>query len=196
MARTNFAHQDFLNAALAVAAERGPPAVTVGSVTQLLKAPTGSFYHRFPSRDALLGELWLRTVLSFQEGARAAGDAGDWLGVALHTPRWVREHLDEGRLLLLYHRDDFVSGDWPASLREGVEAQQRAFEAAHRRFAQDVLRDSGPDGVRRAQFVLADVPVAVVRQHLRRREAPPEIVDQLIRTTYDAVVKMSCKCGT
>jgi hypothetical protein len=93
--------------------------------------------------------------------------------------------------LLLYHRDDVVSGEWPPALRDGVEAQTRTFEEAHRRFACEVLRDSGPEGVRRAQFVLAEVPVAAVRQHLRRREPPPAIVDELIRTTYDAVVTMS-----
>jgi len=32
------------------------------------------------------------------------------------------------------------------------------------------------------------VPVAAVRQHLYRREPPPPIVDDLIRTTYHAVV--------
>src|SRR3954468_11327941 len=107
MARPVFDHTDFLDAALVLVAERGPSAATIAAITQLLRAPTGSFYHRFPSRDALLGELWLQTVLAFQDGAPAAREAGDWLDVALHTPRWVREHVDEGRLLLLYHRDDF-----------------------------------------------------------------------------------------
>jgi AcrR family transcriptional regulator len=189
MARPSFASPDFLDAALAIASERGPPAVTVGAVTNFLKAPTGSFYHRFPSRDALLAALWLRTVLAFQEGARAASEAGDWLGVALHTPRWVRDHLDEGRLLLLYHRDDFVHGEWPEALRDGVAAQARGFEDAHRRFARDVLGDAGPDGVRRAQFILAEVPVAAVRQHLIRREPPPPIVDELIRAVYRSLVE-------
>ena len=47
---------------------------------------------------------------------------------------------------------------------------------------------AGPEQVRLAQFVLAEVPVAAVRQHLYRREPPPPIVDDLIRTTYNAVV--------
>jgi AcrR family transcriptional regulator len=188
MARPNFSNRDFLDAALAIAAEQGPAAATVGSITQLLRAPTGSFYHRFPSRDALLGELWLRTAVAFQEGMHAAAEAGDWLGVALHTPRWVREHLDEGRLLMLYHRDDFAQGQWPPALSEGVAAQTRGLEAAFSRFAHEVLGDARPERVRIAQFVLAEVPVGAVRQHLRRREPPPAIVDELIRTTFDAFV--------
>src|SRR5207237_563587 len=72
MARPKFADRDFLDAALAIAAERGPLAATVGAIAERLGAPVGSFYHRFPSRDVLLGELWLRTVLDFQQGITAA----------------------------------------------------------------------------------------------------------------------------
>ena len=188
MARPKFADADFLEAALAIAAERGPLAVTIGSITERLKAPVGSFYHRFASRDVLLGELWLRTVLEFQQGISAALDAGDGLGAALHTPAWVRGHLDEACLLLLYHRDDFVQGGWPSSLRDGVAAQTARMEGGFARFARLVFGRSGRDELRRAQFLLAEMPVGAVRQHLLRREPPPPIVDELIRITYRAVV--------
>src|SRR5438874_5907366 len=88
MGRPKFANEDFLDAALAIAAEHGPPAVTVGAISERLGAPVGSFYHRFASRDLLLGELWLRTVVDFQQGITAALDEGDGLGAALHTPAW------------------------------------------------------------------------------------------------------------
>jgi AcrR family transcriptional regulator len=188
MGRPAFDHADFLDAALVLVAEHGPAAATVAAVTERLKAPTGSFYHRFASRDALLGELWLKTVLAFQQGIEMALGAGDGLAAALHTPRWVREHIDEGRLLLLYHRDDFVQGDWPQKLQDGVAAHMRRARIAHEKFTRDTFGCAGPDELRRAQFVLAEVPVAAVRQHLRRGEAPPPIVDDLIRTTYLAVV--------
>ena len=188
MARPKFADADFLEAALAIAAERGPLAVTIGSITERLKAPVGSFYHRFASRDVLLGELWLRTVLEFQQGISAALDAGDGLGAALHTPAWVRLHLAEARLLLLYHRNDFVQGGWPSSLRDGVTAQTERMEASFSRFARLVFGRAGRDEIRRAQFLLAEMPVGAVRQHLQRREPPPPIVDELIRITYRAIV--------
>jgi AcrR family transcriptional regulator len=188
MGRPKFADKDFLDAALAIAAESGPPAVTVGAITERLGAPVGSFYHRFASRDVLLGELWLRTVLDFQHGITAALDAGDGLGAVLHTPAWVRLHLAEARLLLLYHRDDFVQGGWPVSLRDGVMAQTERMESGFARFARLVFGRAGPDEVRRAQFLLAEMPVGAVRQHLFRREPPPPIVDELIRITYRAVI--------
>ncbi|MBV8892248.1 MAG: helix-turn-helix transcriptional regulator [Acidobacteria bacterium] len=188
MARTKFDETDFKGAALAIAAERGPLAVTVGSITERLKAPTGSFYHRFASRDVLLGELWLETVLDFQQGTTAALDAGDPLAAALHTPAWVRKHLDEGRLLLLYHRDDFVQREWPQTLRDRVAAQTEQMAGGFARAARLIFGCAGPDEIRRAQFLLAEVPVAVVRRHLEHREPPPPIVDELIRITYRAVV--------
>src|SRR5947208_8152007 len=120
MGRPKFADGDFLDAALAIAAESGPPAVTVGAITERLGAPVGSFYHRFASRDLVLGELWLRTVLDFQHGISAALDAGDGLKAALHTPVWARGDLDNARLLLMYDRRDFVQGEWPRELRARV----------------------------------------------------------------------------
>ena len=109
-------------------------------------------------------------------------------GCALHTPAWVREHLDEGRLLLLYHRDDFVQGEWPQALRDRVAAQTERMAGGFARAARLIFGRAGPGEVRRAQFLLAEVPVAAVRRHLERREPPPPIVDELIRITYRAVV--------
>src|ERR1700732_123328 len=135
MGRALFDNAGFLGAARALAGERGPGAVTVDSITQRLKAPKGSFYHRFASRDALLGELWLNTVLAYQEGFVAAIEAGNGLAAALHTPAWARLHLDDARLLLLYSRHDFVQGDWPAALKRGVRDQARRLEGCLPRFA-------------------------------------------------------------
>jgi hypothetical protein len=36
--------------------------------------------------------------------------------------------------------------------------------------------------------VIAEVPVAAVRQHLLRHEPSPPLVDRLIRATYRAIV--------
>jgi AcrR family transcriptional regulator len=189
MGRAHFDSADFLGAARALAAEHGPAAVTVGAVVARLKAPTGSFYHRFKSRDLLLGELWLDTVLAYQVGFLAAIAAGDGLAAALHTPHWVRSHLDDARLLLLYSRHDFIQGDWPRSLRQGVRDQAQRFEAAVETFARHAFGSAGPEPLRRAYFALADVPTASVRPHLQRREPPPPLVDELIRATYRAVVE-------
>jgi AcrR family transcriptional regulator len=189
MAHPKFDDADFLGAALAIAADGGPAMVTVNAITGRLKAPTGSFYHRFVSRDALLGELWLRTVLEFRSGIREALDDGDGLRACLHTPAWARVNLEKARLLLLYHRDDFLHGAWPDALPEGVAAQAAQISAGTARFARLVFGREGPEDLRAAQFLLAEVPLAAVGQHLRRREPPPLSVDALIQITFQAIVE-------
>jgi AcrR family transcriptional regulator len=191
MGRARFGAAEFLDAAREIALERGPAAVTIGSITQRVKAPTGSFYHRFGSRDALLGQLWLATAVAFQEEYVAAIEAGDGLKAALHTPAWVRAHLSDARLLLLHHRDDFVHGDWPQALKQGAAAQAQRVDACYAKFARVTFGSADSEKIRLAQFVLADVPKAAVIPHLFRHEPPPPVVDELIRLSYFAVVKNS-----
>jgi len=128
MGRPLYDNAGFLEAARLLASEGGPAAVTVDSVASRLKAPKGSFYHRFASRDVLLGQLWLKLVLEFQVGFVAAIEAGDGLAAALHLPRWAREHMEDTRLLSLYSRHDFVQGDWPDELKKGVREQAERLE--------------------------------------------------------------------
>src|SRR6266404_8324611 len=186
--RPAFGRAAFLTAARDLVAQNGPAAVTVSSVTERLGAPSGSFYYRFSSRDVLLAELWLATALAFQQGFVAAIKAGDGLTAALHTPIWVRAHLDDARVFLLHHRDDFVQGGWPAALSARVAQQARRVDACYKRFARDAFGGANAEMLRLARFVLADVPKAAVSPHLRRREPPPLIVDDMIRITYRAIL--------
>jgi AcrR family transcriptional regulator len=189
MGQAQFDQAGFLDAARALIAERGPQAVTVDSVAERLGAPKGSLYYRFASRDALIGELWLKTVLAYQQGFVAAIEAGDGLSAALHTPAWARRNLDDARLLMLYSRHDFVHGPWPAALRRGAADQAERFEACLRKFARSAFGRAGRGEMRRAAFVLAEVPIAAVKPHLERRERPPRLVDELITRTYRAIVE-------
>src|SRR5260370_5049781 len=150
MGRAHFEHADFLEAARTLAIERGPAAVTVGSVTQHLGAPIGSFYHRFASRDVLLAELWLTTVLAFQEGFVAAIEAGDGLAAALHTPHWARANLEAACFLLLHHRDDFVRGEWPDALKLRVADQARQVKSCVKRFSRQSFKSTDSTHLRLA----------------------------------------------
>jgi AcrR family transcriptional regulator len=189
MGKPMFDHAGFIAAARALAAAHGPAAVTVDSITRALRAPKGSFYHRFTSRDALLGEVWLETVLAYQEGFVAAIETGDGLSAALHIPRWSRAYLDDARLLLLHSRHDFMQGDLPAALKRGVREQAERFENCLARFAREAFGRAGPPQLKRATFVLAEVPIAAVKGYLERRKPPPPLADELITTTYRAIVE-------
>ena len=100
----------------------------------------------------------------------------------------MRKHPDEARLLLLYDRKEFLHGEWPRDLRERVADMTQRMESASKRWARAIFGKDGRDEVRLAQFLVSELPVAVVRQHLVRGERPPPLVDRIIRTTWDAVL--------
>ena len=51
-----FTLDELLDAAAALLAADGPSAVTMSAVARAAGAPSGSMYHRFPTRAALCGE--------------------------------------------------------------------------------------------------------------------------------------------
>src|SRR5260370_38630781 len=106
----------------------------------------------------------------------------------MHTPQWVRANLEAACFLLLHHRDDFVRGEWPDTLKLRVADQARKIESCVKRFARETFNSTNSTQLSRSSFVLLEVPLAAVRPHLRRAERPPAIVDELIRTTYSAII--------
>ncbi len=190
-----FSSESILEATAHLAAERGPAGTTIGAIARELGAPTGSIYHRFSSRDVLLAEVWLHTVEAFQAGFVAELANGELreagLEAALYTPRWVRLHRLPARLLLLHHRDDFLPGGWPPEVADRAGRLATEMSRALRSFARNALSSTGGAAIRRARFALVDVPGAAVRPHLRADEDLPEVVEELVRATYLAVVPPS-----
>jgi len=157
---------DLLDAAAGLIAAGGPAGVSMASVAKAAGAPSGSLYHRFPSRGALLGGLWLRTVTRFQAGFVAALAAQDphaaCAAAARHVVRWSRRHPGEAGLLLR-GPEDFGPAEWPEETRARVAAARRDLEAALKRVEGDLDR---------VVLVTVDIPYAVVRRHLRRGPVP------------------------
>src|SRR5688572_19616075 len=153
MARVaKFSHEQIVDATARLAAHAGPAQATMARIAEALRAPTGSIYHRFASRDVLLGEVWLRAARAFQDafGARLKGadawDAG--LAAALFVPARVREQPDEARILLLHRREDFLAGGWPADMAERAAALKRDADGAMRSFGKRALGRSDAESLR------------------------------------------------
>jgi AcrR family transcriptional regulator len=175
-----------LDGAVALVANGGPAAVTMTAVASAVGAPSGSVYHRFPTRAALLSALWLRTLERFHAGLLAAAAAGDPVTVAQHTITWSREHPAEARVLL-YGARDFARSEWPPAMQQRLnDAQQRvatAFERLGRR-----IGVRGRAGRERIVLALADIPLALVRRHLNAGEPIPIGAEDLIATTTRALL--------
>src|ERR1700730_8357688 len=119
---SKFSTVQILDAAATLVAADGPGAATIGAISARLKAPSGSIYHRFASRDVLLGRLWLSKAAFFQnrfvEALVHPDAARAGLEAALSLPRSARADFAGARIMLLHRRDDFLAAGWPAGLRD------------------------------------------------------------------------------
>ncbi|GAA1551832.1 TetR/AcrR family transcriptional regulator [Brevibacterium picturae] len=112
MARpAKFTRDDVLDAAARAVSRRWRD-TTIADVAGELDAPSGSIYHRFASRDDLLGTLWVREIERFHEGFLAAADNDDasvaLIACALHIPRYCRRHPDRAIAMTLFRQADLV----------------------------------------------------------------------------------------
>jgi AcrR family transcriptional regulator len=181
-----------LSAAASLVAARGPKAATITAIGTAIGAPSGSIYHRFPSRNELLGRLWLTKAAFFQNrwaqalkdtNARRAG-----LEAALSLPRAVREDLEGARIMLLHRREDFLSQDWPPELQKeaerlGAQVKDALADITRRLFGRNTVSARHV-----ATFAVLDLPFSAVRRFVAAGKAPPALLDDLVSTAYAAVI--------
>src|SRR5260370_19286811 len=139
-----FTVDELLDAAAALLAADGPSAVTMSAVARAAGAPSGSMYHRFPTRAALCGELWLRTEERFHAGFTAALATSEepqtrCVAAARFTVRWCRDHPVEAQVLLTA-ADALDAADWPDELTSRRKRLHRALRRMLAGMAADVER--------------------------------------------------------
>lgn len=172
-----FDRDSILDAALAEGRRKGFERVSAARVAARLAAPSGSIYHRYATRDALMADLWLRTVERFQQDylqvlrePRSPLDRGR--ATAVMVLDWCDTNRAEAELLARYRREDLLHGDLPETVikrAQGINAQ------AVQEFADFAAQFSRPMSLGRVRFACITVPLAVVRDALKeQKKIPPE----------------------
>jgi AcrR family transcriptional regulator len=174
---------ELLDAAVMLLADEGPSAVTMSAVARTVGAPSGSMYHRFPTRAALCGELWIRTEERFHFGVTEALSGAEdpqtrCVAAARFTVRWCREHPNEAQVLLA-GADALAAVDWP----EHLTAARRRLHRRLRQLMKDVPGDTD-----RVTAAVVDVPYAVVRRHLLAKQAVPASADDIVADCARALI--------
>lgn len=187
-----FDDASILNAAATIVATHGVGAATVTAIAASIGAPNGSIYHRFKTRDELMGRLWLQKASQFQDAfvrgldhpdARQAG-----LEAALSLPRTVRQDSAGAKVMLMHRREDFLGEGWPPSMsaeaeRLGAQVREALDSITTRLFGRKTAATR-----RTASFAVLDIPYAAVRRYVGSGEAPPPQVDRLIALAYAAAI--------
>lgn len=176
-----------LDAAVRLLAAGSADAITIASVIREAGVSSGSVYHRFPNRAALLAAVWNRAVERFHtEMYQLFADEPVAAAAALgrRTVSWCRANPAEARVLLA-GLGSFEPAAWPAESRNWREADQTRWDQQIRRLVTDLKTVTG---CRTAEILLivVDLPYAAVRRYLGAgREIPAtleDIVERLIRS--------------
>jgi AcrR family transcriptional regulator len=189
-----FDEGQILDSTRGLVAMDGPAAATISAIVRTTRAPTGSIYHRFESRDVLVGEVWLRAAEAFQDAyfdilrGTPARDAG--LSAALFFMGRVRTDLAEARVLLLHRREDFVDRGWPPAMEARAKRLKDQVDTELRDFSRRLCGRADPRTLRLLMYAILDVPFATVRRHVAANETPPTYLDLPMTVTYRAVLPL------
>jgi AcrR family transcriptional regulator len=183
-----FKNEEFIDSAIQIIAEEGLGALTIAGLSTRMTAPIGSVYHRFPSRDALVAELWLNIIESFQNEWLKILQT-DGLQATLFCMKWVRNHPNEARVMLLYRIEDLTSGDWPKDLQKRARRLFKELRDGIAIFTKKQFGKVTNEYIDRTLFAIHDAPMGILRRYLEENKIPPKSVADIILETYEAVVE-------
>lgn len=181
-----------LDAATRLLAAGSADAITIAGVIREAGVSSGSVYHRFPNRAALLAAVWNRAVGRFHAELDELFDGEPVAAAAAlgsRTVSWCRANPADARVLLA-GLGTFEPAAWPAESRNRRETDQAHWDQRVRRLVTDLKTVTGH---RTAEILLlvVDLPYAAVRRYLGGdREIPAaleDIVGHLIRSQLTSV---------
>ncbi len=180
-----------IEAATLVAARLGPAATSIAAISKAAGIPTGSIYHRLPSRDALLAEIWLSAAARFQtlaletfEAARSLEEAAE---AALVTPRFARSDHAAAVVLNSHRREEFIRAEAPVEYRIRAAKLAAALRDGIAATAARLL----PDDVKAKEKIavaLIGIPLGAVRVFLPQA-VPPAEIDESIKAAVFAALR-------
>lgn len=179
-----FSADGFINAAIALVADAGPSAASIPAIARRVGAPTGSLYHRFPSKAAVLAAAWAEVHGDFVAAMVPPLFVGEARAAALTLVDWARAKPLRARFLLLNDFGGLVEGaPVPDELRAEIARQEdvldRAFQSLHG-------GDIRAEAIAALRFRVFDAPVAALRPHLVAGQPVPDFVDGLVGALFDA----------
>ena len=185
--------EQILDAARTLVLEAGAGAATVGAIAQASGAPTGSLYHRFGSRDALLAQLWMRAVrrsqARFVDAIASRDDPLDAaVAAALSVYDFAREERADARLLLSLRREDLVQAPLPPAVADELAELNRPVERALADLAGRLYGRATKAALEVSALAVIDLPYGAVRRHLIAGREPPARLRPRLERAVRAVI--------
>lgn len=180
-----------LDAAAELLAGGGPAAVTMSGVAKAAGAPSGSVYHRFPDRPALLAALWSRALRGFHDELFAALSLGEPPEAIRRGARasleWARRNPRDACVLLVGAKE-LDEQNWGEQARRDTARGNTALHEALSALIENG-EDTAPDAVDRALLAVVDLPYAMIKRYLsagrRIPDHAPELAGQAAAVLFE-----------
>lgn len=180
-----------LDAARDLIVEEGPRAAGIRAIAERSGAPSGSLYHRFGSRDRLVGQAWVRALRRFQVGFVAALATADPRDGVAEAARWsvtfALEEPADARFLLASDRRSILDAEPGADVVAELNECDDRLARTVARLAERLFGAATPAAVERVTYAMLDLPSMVVRRHLLAGTLDAGTADDLASAAYALV---------
>ncbi len=201
MARPTLHTSDqILDAARTVVLADGAPGATIGAISRASRAPAGSIYHRFGSRDVVLVELWMRAVERSQQRFLAAieASAGPFeavIAAGLSIVDFAVTDHDDARLLCSLRYEDLVRSPLSDPLNARLRRLNRPVAVAVAKLASR-LGGQRVDAQELVMLAAFDLPYGAVRRHLNADASLPASLRANVEVAIRAVLEAAAPRGS
>lgn len=170
MVRTaQFDDQSFIMAASELIAMGGPTAATMTAIARHAGAPTGSIYHRFTSRSALLGAVWCHALTSMADEIQLPLSQGKVEETIKALISWAEHNPSLAGVIMLCHENDLIDGDLPTPLHNQLNSTHKKLGSALTTLLKKNDKALSPANMALINFALFDGPIAALKPLLRSR---------------------------
>lgn len=165
----------------------GSRGVTTAAVSERSGAPTGSLYHRFGSRAAMVAEMWVRTIRDFQDqllevSAAASPGMDRALAIAGEIVDYSSRHPEDARLMLIASREELRDDPTiPQELQDTLARLNEPVEALVKQLVRELYGRLSPAGADRVTIGVIGIPYTGVRHALLTGSDPQRIRSLVIK---------------
>lgn len=187
-----------LDAAETIVADGGPHALTTRALAAAAAVPSGTLYHAFGSRPALLAKLWIRAArrfLALQEERveeHLPDDPVEATVQAALAPLTLFEAApDTARVLVGQRRDRLLEAALPTEIAGELASLDQELVALFLRLADALWQRRDRHAVEAVRACVVDLPTGLLLGHLRSAGGVPPDTDVRLRTAVQAVLSLT-----
>jgi AcrR family transcriptional regulator len=174
--------------------EHGMKAATIEAISGQSKAPAGSIYHQFGSRDDLFAALWTRAAQRSQKALFAAAERGSTTrervvegGLGMFD--FCSQNRADARLLMSFRRQDLIRGPLTDASRDLVAEVNGPLDRLMASTARELFGSASKMAQQRVFMLVYDLPFGAAHRYLIANLPVPAAIRPALRAALWAAME-------